>query len=142
MPLRKNFYVPGVISLLALCPLLMYQLERWKAFERYYTIEVNWLTSPPDAAMTRGAGHKTVKLSGNPGDIIKINDAKNLVRLMADHDRTMKLLRFQFTGTAKFESFVQVLAMCTSEPSLVCVLYQDDCWVYNRQAARYYYGID
>ena len=39
---RVLFYVPGLISLSILMPLLMRQLDDWGTFKKQYVMEVNW----------------------------------------------------------------------------------------------------
>ena len=139
--LRKRIgYVPGAISLLALCPLMMFQLHRWNAFEKHYVLEVMWPN--PDGGLhdkyyqqpVAATNYRTITFTGHrDADSLKIAYAKNSIHAITTQTVTPRLIRFHFTGSAKYESFVQIIDLCDKEQVLY-VLYPNDCWVFNRKA--------
>jgi hypothetical protein len=137
---RKLIYMPGAISLLALYPICMYQLDRWKVFENPLTIEVTWYATDPSVRELYGQQsiplieHQIVNLTGDEGnDNIQINNVRYFAREVAAHGDTTKLMRIRIADDVRYERLVQILEVCQKEKVLSYALHQNDCWIFHRR---------
>lgn len=137
---RKLLYLPGMICLLGLYPVLIHQLERWKVFENYHTMMITWYSTDPhlrdlyDQQSIPMIKYQMVNLTGDEeSDNIKIKCARGFIREMALLADTTKLVRIHFEDTSKYDSFVQILEVCRKEKMLKYALYQNDCWIFYRR---------
>jgi hypothetical protein len=101
--LRKLIYIPSAISLLALYPICMYQLDRWKVFENHRTMEVTWYTTDPSVRELYGQQsiplikHQIVNLTGDEGnDNTQMNNVRYFACEVAAHADTTKFMSASF----------------------------------------------
>lgn len=131
----KLLYVPGIISLACLLPLLlMAMVSRQKA--RLYTMEVTW--TPDDSFMNDPNG-KLVRdfipltLSGNPAaDKIKLDFAELTIHEISASYDTVRGLKIIFNDRAHYESFIDILNMCERKLNVNCIASADHIWIFNR----------
>lgn len=134
---QRRIYVPGLISLVLLLPLTLFQLDQYGAFERAHVLEVNWYSPehrrPYDLPFPPARQYQVFTLNGNEkDDKLKLAFVQLTVRKMLAMYDTVNGIRIHFTDTARYESFVRVLDICMRENALIYTPYKNDVWILNQ----------
>jgi hypothetical protein len=134
---KPKFYVPGLLSLCVLFPLLMYKLSQWGIFHKDYVLEVMWYnpiaTPYSHVSPLPSRNYTLINLTGEAADDnIKIQYAKLLVKEMVHQFDTTRGVRIHFADTAKYESFIEVLDFCSQQDALGYAPHENDFWIFNR----------
>jgi hypothetical protein len=84
---KPKLYIPGLLSLLLLFPLLINQLSQWHIFERDHVLEVAWFSPTQKNGYGQGfppaKKYAVINLTGNSThDSIKIEYTKVLLHEM------------------------------------------------------------
>jgi hypothetical protein len=133
--LVSDLYVPGFISLLLLLPLSTDQLLHHPALQKQYTLEVNYYDPtdlrPEPVPFPPARDYFAIDIAGDiKEDESKLREAKLTVDEMLRRRDTLKGLKIHFGPTARYESFVRAIEICSVGDSLTYTLYQDDLWIY------------
>jgi hypothetical protein len=134
---KSKIYVPGLLSLFLLFPLLMSKLSQWGIFHKDYVLEVTWY-NPVATPYTQvfplpSKNYTVVTLTGDASeDHIKIQYAKLLLKEMVHQFDTTRGVRIHFSDTAKYESFIKILDFCSQQDALGYAPHENDFWIFNR----------
>jgi hypothetical protein len=134
---KVKVYVPGLLSLLLLLPLLVYQLSRWGIFDKEYVMEVTWYSPVLDSRYSQellpSKEYVHINFTGNPlTDKTKIEYVKILIDEMVSSFDTTRGVHIVFTDTAKYESFIEILNFCNNQDGLAYAPHESDFWIFNR----------
>jgi hypothetical protein len=134
---KIKVYIPGILSLLLLFPLIMYQLLARGYLNKNYVLEVTWYS--PEISDANGQkfpverNYTTINLTGNArNDKITVAYAKLLITEMLTEFDTTKGLHLHFADTAKYESFIEVLDFCDQQQTLSYAPNNSDFWIFNK----------
>jgi hypothetical protein len=133
---KMRIYVPGLLSLLLLFPLLLYKLSHWGIFDREHAMEVTWYSPAIDNLYIQkfppSKNYIDINLTGNATDEVKIEYAKVLlVKMVSLLDTTMRV-HIIFADTAKYESLIEILNFCSQHDNLAYALYESNFWIFTR----------
>jgi hypothetical protein len=101
----RRIYVPGLLSLIFLFPLLLTTLSRWGIFEKQYVVEVNWyspeIETPYMQKFPPSKDYINVNLTGNGlTDKVKIEYAKVLLDEMVSKFDTTRGVHINLSLTS------------------------------------------
>jgi hypothetical protein len=134
---KVKIYVPGLLSLLFLFPLLMHKLSNSRIFDKEHVMEVTWHNPEIENRYARkfppSKDYIDINLTGDTlTDKVKIEYAKVLLDEMVTLFDTTRGVHFVFTDTAKYESFVEILNFCSQQDALAYAPHGSDFWIFNR----------
>jgi hypothetical protein len=134
---KMKIYVPGLLSLLLLFPLLLYKLSHSGIFDKEYVMEVTWYSPAIKNAYMQtfppSKDYIDIHLTGNAlTDKVKIEYAKVLVDEMITLFDTTRGVHLIFADTAKYESFIDILDFCSQQDGLAYAPHESNFWIFNR----------
>lgn len=132
-----KIYVPGLLSLLLLVPLLLYKLSHWGIFDKEYVMEVTWHSPAIENLYVQkfppSKDYVDINLTGNAlTDKVKIDYVKVLLDEMVTLFDTTRGVHIIFADTAKYESFIEILNFCDQQDGLAYAPYESNFWIFNR----------
>jgi hypothetical protein len=132
----SHLYVPGMISLLVLLPLTLYQFTERLIPKPERTLEITWYT--PDMPDYYGMhapqkrNYIPINLTGNEADDnTKIHFARRHVRNMIASYDTLTGVHIHFHDKSKYELFIRILEVCDRKDTLQYTAYENDFWIFN-----------
>jgi hypothetical protein len=130
---KLRMYVPGLLSLCLLFPLLLHKLTQWGVFQKDYILEVAWYSpTAVTSIFPPPRDYTVINLTGDaPDDHIKIQYAKIIVNEMVTQFDTTRGVRVHFADSSKYHSFIEVLAFCNQQDVLGYAPYENDLWIFN-----------
>jgi hypothetical protein len=134
---KMKIYVPGLLSLLLLFPLVLYKLSHRGIFDKEHVIDVAWyspaIEDPYVQKFPLSKDYININLTGNAlTDRVKIEYVKVLVHEMLTLFDTTRGVHIIFADTAKYESFIDILDYCNQQGGLAYAPYESNFWIFNR----------
>lgn len=128
-----------MISLILLPLLCMYYLISINAFKIYSTVDLFvWDGKENSKNMTlelndflNSKTYKIIQFTGNKTDEIKLYEARKMVKNLIKSEDSLSGIKFHFSKTSTYNTFVETLNLLIEEGANVWVPYKNDILVVN-----------
>lgn len=131
---KRLYYLPGLISLVLLPTLCIWNLDKQKAFDVPRVMEITWWNKIEELPFLVHPDIEFIDINitgDDKQDKIKLDLAQLDVRQIVATKDTTKGVHFHFDDHAKYWTLIRALDICGTEHAKTYVPNDNDVWVYN-----------